>query len=111
MFNAEKQIKSDFESAGGRGSLVADLLNLSAEVETLENHAGIDPEELTIDCRLRWHAGAFSFLTGSSDYDLDHRGYWGCSMVGMELSEEDARGIADDLLEQVIDNACESEVV
>ena len=103
----ETTIKADFESAGGIKALAADILYLSADVNA-DDHSEPGVDEPFIDCRLRYHNGMFSFLTGSSDYDQDHRGHWGCSSVGMDCTDDESRSIADDLLDQVIDDAYQS---
>jgi len=103
----EKEIRKDFESAGGFSALIADILQVSEMVDP-KLHGESDFEEASIDCRLRYHKGSFYWLTGSSDYDQDHRGYWGCSCVIGKMSKSDAKAVAYNMLEQVIESACES---
>jgi hypothetical protein len=103
----ESAIRRDFESAGGIDALTDDILFLSADVNP-EDHSEPGVDDPSIDCRLRHHDGSFQFLSGSSDYDQDHRGDWGAASVIADMSLEDARGIADDLLDQVIDSALSS---
>lgn len=56
-----------------------------------------------LDVRLRVHNGGWELLTGSADYDQDHRGYWGASCIPWERTR--LEGIARDLIEQVKDMA------
>lgn len=53
------------------------------------------------DCDVRlqvYEDGAWAIRVGSSDYDLDHRGYWGASSVpGKRFNATDT---ARDLIEQ-----------
>ena len=103
----EHSIRMDFAMAGGIAALAADLLELSRSIDDYDpDDLGDGSGEPSIDVRLRWHDGEFSVLTGDSSYDTDHRGYWGASSVGADLEPDDAKGIALDLLEQVIDHAC-----
>lgn len=53
------------------------------------------------DCRLRWHNGNWSLLTGSSDYDQDHRGYWGYSGIPYDCTRADSKEIARELIESI----------
>lgn len=53
------------------------------------------------DCRLRWHDGSWSLLTGSSDYDQDHRGYWACSSISYDCTRAEAKEIAHDLISSI----------
>ena len=45
-----------------------------------------------------WH-------TGDSSYDQDHRGYWGAASIGLNMTEEEARDTAIDLIDQARDAA------
>lgn len=68
---------------------------------------GYDPEEITEpgcddpggDIRLQVHDG-WQIHTGLSDYDQDHRGYWGASWVPRGCSRKMSREIARSLIEQ-----------
>jgi hypothetical protein len=99
----------DFGTAGGLDALSADLVSLSTRVEGCQLPGSIggyltpdDPP--TIDCRLRYFDGNWSFLTGDSSYDQDHRGHWGASCVGANLAVSEAQNIACDLVEQVLES-------
>ncbi len=108
-----------FAANGGIESLATDLLALSADVDD-HDPLGLlddpsDPDcQPTIDCRLNYQPtpnlpmSTWYFLTGLSDYDQDHRGHWGASSVGANLTEEAARAIAADLLNQVLDSVAQS---
>lgn len=58
------------------------------------------------DVRLQvWPDGEWAVRWGPSDYDQDHRGYWGASSVpGVnrkgQVSRFDSRAVARDLIEQ-----------
>lgn len=104
----EKQIRADFKVAGGMDAVASDILYVS-EITIGGDpklYAGDGDEEPSIDCRLRWYDGIFSFVTGLSDYDQDHRGHWGCSCVVGGMTEEDARSMGLEMLEQVLESAC-----
>ena len=80
------QMKADLRADGGIKSLVNDLLGLSTEVEDDMVEPG--EEEPSIDVRLRYFDGAWSLHTGDVQYDTDHRGFWGSSSVGQEMTED-----------------------
>jgi hypothetical protein len=68
--------------------------------------AGYCDEEIdSIDVRLRVHNEQWELLHGSSDYDQDHRGYWGASCIDGQC---DLEAVAISLVEQVQDDAAES---
>lgn len=50
------------------------------------------------DCRLRVHNGNWQLLTGSSDYDQDHRGYWSCSSIGRACTRQESIELARELI-------------
>lgn len=68
----------------------------------------IPPEEKTRNC---WGTpcapymteGEWAFHSGDSQYDQDHRGYWGASGVGPDMTMRDLIGIAEDLAGQFLD--------
>ncbi len=65
------------------------------------------------DVRLQvWDNGAWALRTGSSDYDQDHRGYWGASFVPGVVNGTVRRfnsvDIARDLIDQVEDHHAQS---
>lgn len=59
------------------------------------------------DVRLNIQGDGWNVLWGPSDYDSDHRGFWGCSCLDRKSN---AREVAKDLIEQVKDQISESEV-
>ena len=62
--------------------------------------------DYSLDVRLRVHDGSWQVLTGSPDYDTDHRGHWGASCIPWaRCSHGD---IARDLVDQVLDSIAES---
>ena len=57
-----------------------------------------------MDVRLQvYEDGAWALRTGLSDYDLDHRGFWGAGSVTATSLVKELRDTAKDLLEQVKD--------
>lgn len=57
-----------------------------------------------MDVRLQVYPdGAWALRTGLSDYDQDHRGFWGAGAVTDSSMVKDLRQLAKDLLEQVQD--------
>ena len=103
--------KSDFVADGGYDALAADLVVLSSQIEDYDpdDLTGYGDDEPSIDCRLRYHDGSWSLLSGDASYDQDHRGHWGASSVGPNLSADDARDIVKDLVEQILDSVATTE--
>lgn len=63
----------------------------------------VDPGE-DMDVRLQvYDGGAWALRTGLSDYDQDHRGFWGASSITGGCLIKHLRDTAADLLEQVRD--------
>ena len=57
-----------------------------------------------VDVRLQvWPNGGWAIHTGPSDYDQDHRGFWGCSCISWE--RQDLTEIARSLIDQAKDHA------
>ena len=57
-----------------------------------------------MDVRLQlYEDGAWALRTGLSDYDQDHRGFWGASSITGGCLIKHLRDTAADLLEQVRD--------
>lgn len=52
----------------------------------------------------------YSVKCGDASYDTNHHGYWGASSVSADDSDSDLEATAEDLLEQALDDAAESEV-
>lgn len=69
----------------------------------------IDEEgEQRIDVWLRVMSdGAWDLLTGDSQYDQDHCGYWGSSCIGPNLTQAESEEIAKDLIDQCRDHAAQ----
>lgn len=68
----------------------------------------MDDEDSTpgTDCRLRvMDNGNWQILTGSSDYDQDHRGFWGASFLPYD------RANLTHLARELIDEAKDSEAM
>lgn len=67
---------------------------------------GLEPGN-ECDIRLQLYPdGDWAIRWGSSDYDQDHRGYWGASTVSVG---DNYASIADDLVEQALDARAEAE--
>ncbi len=66
---------------------------------------GLEPEpgedEVYGDIRVQVHDGGWSYHTGSSQFDQDHRGLWGSASVPAGCSRKLAREIAIDLIEDI----------
>lgn len=99
---SEKALKGSFDADGGSGSLAAWLMTVSGWVDPDE--IGPGEEEATIDVRLRYFDGDWYTYSGDSRYDQDHRGYWGSSCVGADLSEDGAKHLAKTLYGGVVAN-------
>lgn len=57
------------------------------------------------DIRLQvYPSGEWSIHTGSSDYDQDHRGYWGCATVSPTDTYSEIRNIARTLISEAKDS-------
>lgn len=59
------------------------------------------------DARLRVHAGSWQLLTGSSDYDQDHRGAWGSASIPYACTWKEAREIARELIDDCAESAAQ----
>ena len=70
------------------------------------DYTGTD-SDAGVDVRLRVHRGYWDILTGSSDYDQDHRGYWGASFIGW--NRQNLTDVARDLVDQVLDSIAMSD--
>lgn len=92
----------DFEMDGGIAGLARCLQAISCTVDPDMIEPGCD--EPFIDVRLQYYDGLFRLHTGDSQYDPDHRGYWGSSSVGPDLTQGDVEEIASDLLDQVLEH-------
>ena len=69
-----------------------------------------------IDVRLRLQPdGSFTVLYGDPSYDQDHRGFWGSSILypatSIHTNINYLGGLADDLLEQALDDQAETEAI
>jgi hypothetical protein len=53
------------------------------------------------DCRLRVFEGDWSLITGDSQYDTDHRGYWAYNSIPYHCTLEEAQEIAESLIDDV----------
>ena len=81
---------------------------LVAEKKSLRKHCSredfLSQDGAYTDVRLQiYKDGSWAIRSGSSDYDQDHRGYWGASLLSFD--RENITVIARDLLEQAKDHA------
>lgn len=60
------------------------------------------------DVRLRYFEGDWEIKTGDSQYDTDHRGFWGASSVCEDAENLELQDIAVDLVEQVMDDIAQA---
>jgi len=66
-------------------------------------------DDLTIDVRLQLHSDSYwAVRSGDSQYDQDHRGFWGSSCVGSDDSDDGLEDIARDLIDQCADSAAQA---
>jgi len=75
---------------------------VAAELRSV-NKQQLRPEDAEegIDVRLQVYPdGDWAVRWGSSDYDQDHRGYWGSSSVPGDNRRFDSKALARDLIEQ-----------
>ena len=56
-------------------------------------------------CRLQVTDSSWFFHTGDSQYDTDHRGYWGIGSVPTYCTKSQAREIARALINEAADDA------
>lgn len=64
-----------------------------------------------IDVRLQvYEDGKWAIRAGCSDYDQDHRGYWGASSVFGTDTDEALLSTAEELLDQAADHAASNGV-
>ena len=103
----EKEIRSAIKGEGGIKHLAKTLYGMAQEIEDDDNDNDNEDEQ-GMDVRLRYHYGNIFLYSGSSDYDQDHRGHWGSSSVQSDTTKDDCFSIAEDLLDQVLDNAAQS---
>jgi hypothetical protein len=62
----------------------------------------LDDEITEMDVRLQVHEnGAWEIHTGDSQYDLDHRGFWGASYL---TKSTNCRECAKDLIDKAMDH-------
>lgn len=79
----------------------------SVRAELLAINESVDDE---CDVRLQVYPnGDWAVRFGSSDYDQDHHGFWGCSSVPGDRRRFNATDTAKELLEQCRDHAAQNE--
>lgn len=88
------------------------------DVETTNNIANglrelrrdlLDAENPEMDVRLQVSEdGSWALRYGSSDFDQDHRGYWGAGSLSLDDSDELIDSVARELIDQALDQAAMS---
>jgi hypothetical protein len=85
--------------------------SVKAVAKALERYKAMCDEETDADIRLQvYEADSFPFVGewairfGDSSYDLDHRGFWGASMIDHTT---DCRELAEELIDQCADHAAQ----
>ncbi len=69
---------------------------------------GPGEETASTDVRLQVYPdGSWALRTGLSDYDQDHRGFWGASSISWD--RQDLSSLARDLIEQARDHKAQCE--
>ena len=101
-----KKVKKIVEGKG-------DVPNVYDVVERLEDaryqlEADGDVDET--DIRLQVADGYWDVHVGDASYDTDHHGYWGASMVSIHDDEDLLFSIAEDLINEVLDDMAEVSV-
>jgi hypothetical protein len=78
------------------------ISDVAAELRRINKQDSADDgDDGGIDVRLQVHPdGNWKVNWGSSDYDQDHRGYWGSSSVPGDNRRFDSKDIARDLIDQ-----------
>lgn len=61
-----------------------------------------------LDVRLQVHGDHWKIWSGLSDYDTDHRGYWGASSIPGSRRRFNATDTARDLINQARDHHADS---
>ncbi len=100
----EEYICDQFKRDGGKDALSIDLFAVVQKSKTYNPEDIDDGDGPSIDVRLRYFQGCMYFYTGDSSYDQDHRGFWGSSSVGPHTDLATCSNIANDLLDQVLEN-------
>ncbi len=91
-------------------ALAAEIHDCGAYLRRNFTLAELDEEDGSTpgtDCRLRVHGDGWQLLTGSADYDQDHRGSWGASSIPWGCTWKEAREIARDLMNECADHAAD----
>ena len=103
----EKYIRDVHKEGGGRDGCATELMRVVKDAQECDPEDIDDGDGPSIDVRLRYFKGSVYLYRGSSDYDQDSRGFWGCSSVGPDMDIDDCRSMSDDLLEQVLEHMSE----
>jgi len=93
----EVMAKRAFDAEGGIDGLTKYLTGVQEYCDSEANDG-------SVDVRLRYHDGHWYTYSGSADYDQDHRGYWGASGVNGDMDAREMMAVAEDLLEQALED-------
>lgn len=90
------------------------MIRMPTVSEVAKNLVGINKydgdEDEGIDVRLQvYEDGQWAVRFGSSDYDQDHRGFWGSSSVPGSRKRFNSRAVAADLIDQCEDMASQND--
>ena len=73
--------------------------------------ADLPDDDRYVDVRLQVYPdGGWAIRVGDSSYDLDHRGFWGASLLPCNGGEFDAMDVAQELRDQAEDDYAQGEV-
>ena len=90
--------------------VAADLRAIAKEVKGYGIEAEEDGETPSVDVRLQVYPdGTWTVHSGDSQYDLDHRGFWGAGSIPADGSRFNARDVAFHLLADVRDAIADHE--
>jgi len=84
------------------GFTQSDLVSALRDIR--DDLRAMGPECEETDVRLRLFEGSWYVYHGPSDYDQDHRGHWGASIVARTDTIRSLRATAEDLTDQALES-------
>lgn len=89
--------------------VAAELSAIADDVKDIGIEADEPGETPYVDVRLQVHTdGSWQVHSGDSQYDTDHRGFWGSSAIPADGSTFNPRDVAFDLIHDVMDHCAQS---
>lgn len=89
-----------------RELIINDIMEFLKGELNFINQEGINE----VDVRLQLTPdGQYFYHTGDSQYDVDHRGYWGDGIIAVDDTTIELRELAVDMLDQIEDLKDETE--